>query len=62
MIVSKVLVPNRNKIFIASKFGSRTKDGGHRVSGKELKVFIKFYFFKSNYLNYNTIDQLYDKL
>ena len=34
MLVSKVLVPNRDKIFIATKFGFRTKDGGQGVSGR----------------------------
>jgi aryl-alcohol dehydrogenase-like predicted oxidoreductase len=33
-LVSKVLVPNRDKIFIATKFGFRTKDGGQGVSGR----------------------------
>jgi aryl-alcohol dehydrogenase-like predicted oxidoreductase len=34
MLVSKVLVPNRDKIFIATKFGFRAKDGGQGVSGR----------------------------
>ncbi len=32
-LISKVLVPNRDKIFIATKFGFRTKDGGQGISG-----------------------------
>ena len=32
-LISKVLVPNRDKIFIATKFGFRTKDGGQGTSG-----------------------------
>ncbi len=32
-LISKVLVPNRNKIFIATKFGFRTKEGGDGFSG-----------------------------
>jgi aryl-alcohol dehydrogenase-like predicted oxidoreductase len=34
MLVSKVLVPNRDKIFIATKFGFRAKDGGQGVRGR----------------------------
>ncbi len=33
-LISKVLVPNKNKIFIATKFGFRTKDGGQGASGR----------------------------
>ena len=32
-LISKVLVPNRNKIFIATKFGFRRKDGSTGFSG-----------------------------
>jgi aryl-alcohol dehydrogenase-like predicted oxidoreductase len=32
-LVSKVLVPNRNKVFIATKFGFRQKDGSTGYSG-----------------------------
>lgn len=32
-LISKVLVPNRNKIFIATKFGFRSKDGSAGFSG-----------------------------
>ena len=33
-LVSNVLVPNRDKIFIATKFGFRTKDGKQPISGR----------------------------
>lgn len=33
-LISKVLVPNRDKIFIATKFGFRQKEGGQGISGR----------------------------
>ena len=33
-LISKVLVPNRNKIFIATKFGFRTKEGSDGFAGR----------------------------
>ncbi|MEO8568926.1 MAG: aldo/keto reductase, partial [Ginsengibacter sp.] len=33
-LISKVLVPNRNKIFIATKFGFRVKEGSDGFSGR----------------------------
>ena len=33
-LIANVLVPNRDKIFIATKFGFRTKDGGQGISGR----------------------------
>jgi aryl-alcohol dehydrogenase-like predicted oxidoreductase len=33
-LISKVLVPNRDKIFIATKFGFRQKEGGQIISGR----------------------------
>ncbi len=65
-LISKVLVPNRDKIFIATKFGFRTKDGGQGTSGRPGTYFdgspeyVKQAVEKSlNRLKIDTIDLYY---
>ena len=38
-LISKVLVPNRNKIFIATKFGFRVKEGSDGFAGQTGNLF-----------------------